>query len=76
VVNTDILLAEEYSYILVDPRVFKGVEGYSYGRVLSLAMEEERSDVVPSRIVNGGQMSILSEEVYTYTLVDPGSSRV
>ena len=34
--DIEILSGEEYSYVLVDPGVFKNIEGFSYGKVLVL----------------------------------------
>jgi hypothetical protein len=37
----EILPAEEFSYVLVDPGFFRNIEGFSYGKVLVLELEEE-----------------------------------
>ncbi len=39
--DIEILAGEEYSYVLVDPGVFKNKEGFSYGKVLVLDLEEK-----------------------------------
>jgi len=57
--NAEILPAEEYTYALMDPGVFQGVEGYSYGRVLVLALEDEGSNQVQVTLVRSGLGHIL-----------------
>jgi hypothetical protein len=44
--DVDILPAEGYSYVLVDPGVFKDIEELSFGKVLELELEEDGSDNV------------------------------
>jgi hypothetical protein len=39
--DIEILPAEEFSYVLVDPAVFRNIDGFSYGKVLVLELEEE-----------------------------------
>jgi hypothetical protein len=45
-VDIEILPAEEFSYVLVDPEVFRNIEGFSYGKVLMLDLEEGGVDNV------------------------------
>jgi hypothetical protein len=42
--DIEILSGEEYTYVLVDPGVFKNIEGFSYGKVLLLDLEEEGTE--------------------------------
>jgi hypothetical protein len=44
--DIEILPAEEFSYVLVDPGVFRNIEGFSYGKVLMVDLEEGGVDNV------------------------------
>ena len=61
--NAEILPAEEYTYALIDPGVFQGVEGYSYGRVLVLALEDEGSNQVQVTLVRSGSIEPFGEDI-------------
>ncbi len=39
--DIEILSGEKYSYVFVDPGVFKNIEWFSYGKVLVLELEDE-----------------------------------
>jgi hypothetical protein len=39
-----------YYVLLVDTGVFKGIEGFYYGRALALDLEEESSDLMKAEI--------------------------
>jgi hypothetical protein len=42
--DVDILPAEGFSYVLVDPGVFQDIDGFSIGKVLVLDLGEEDID--------------------------------
>lgn len=62
--NAEILPAEEYTYVLVDPGVFQDVDGYSYGRVLVLAVEDEGSDGVQVTLVKSGSVDPFGKDKF------------
>jgi hypothetical protein len=49
--DIEILPAEEISYVLVDPGVFRDIEGFSYGKVFILDLEEGGVDNVKVSLV-------------------------
>ncbi len=61
----EILPAEEFSYVFVDPGVFKNIEGCSYGKVLVLDLEEEGIENVKVNLVRTGIIDAFDEEIYT-----------
>jgi hypothetical protein len=54
-----ILSGEEYSYVLVNPGVFKNIEGFSYGKVLVLDLEDEGIENVKVSLVRSGVFDVL-----------------
>ena len=63
--DIEILPAEEFSYVLVDPGVFRNIEGFSYGKVLMLDLEEGGVDNVKVSLVRTGIFDAFDEEIYT-----------
>jgi hypothetical protein len=62
--DIEILPAEEFSYVLVDPGVFRCIQGFSYGRVLVLDFEEGGSDDVKVTLVRTGNFDTFEEELF------------
>jgi hypothetical protein len=61
----EILPAEESSYVLVDPGVFRYIEGFSYGRLLlMLDLEDGGSDDVKVTLVRTGIFDGFEEELF------------
>jgi hypothetical protein len=58
--DVDILPAEGFSYVLVDPGVFQDIEGFSYGKVLALETEENDTDNVTVSLVRTGIFDTLT----------------
>jgi hypothetical protein len=56
--DIEILSGEEYSYVLVDPVVFKNIEGFSYGKVLVLDLEDEGIENVKVSLVRSGVFDV------------------
>jgi hypothetical protein len=63
--DIEILPAEAFSYVLVDPGVFRNIEGFSYGKVLMLDLEEGGVDNVKVSLVRTGIFDTIDEEIYT-----------
>jgi hypothetical protein len=63
-VEIEVLPAEEYSYVLVDPEVFKDIEGFSYGKVLVLDLEEEGTENVKVSLVRSGIVDVFDMELF------------
>jgi hypothetical protein len=61
--DTDILPAEGFSYVLVDPGVFQDIEWFSYGKMLVLELEEEGIDNVKVSLVRTGIFDIFDDEI-------------
>jgi hypothetical protein len=51
--DIEILPEEEFSYVLVDPGVFRDIEGFSYGKILVLELEEEGIENVKVSLRSG-----------------------
>jgi hypothetical protein len=64
-VDIEILPADEFSYVLVDPGVFRDIEGFSYGKVLVLELEEEHMENVKVTLVRRGIFDAFEEELCT-----------
>jgi hypothetical protein len=61
--DIEILSGEEYSYVLVDPGVFKNIEGFSYGKVLVLDLEDEDMENVKVSLVRSGIFDVFDTEL-------------
>jgi hypothetical protein len=62
--DIEILPAEEFSYVLVDPGVFRNIEGFSHGKVLMLDLEEGGVENVKVSLVRTGIFDAFDEEIY------------
>jgi hypothetical protein len=63
--DIEILSGEEYSYVMVDPGVFKNIEGFSYGKVLVLELEDEGIENAKVSLVRTGIFDAFEEELFT-----------
>jgi hypothetical protein len=52
------------NYVLVDPGVFKNVEGFSYGKVFVLDLEEEGTENVKVGLVRSGVFDVFDTELF------------
>jgi hypothetical protein len=60
-----ILPAEDFSYVLVRPGVFQNIEGFSYGKVFWLDLDEGGVDNDKVSLVRTGIFDAFDEEIYT-----------
>jgi hypothetical protein len=60
------ILPAEFSYVLVDPGVFRNIEGFSYGKVLVLDLEEGGVDNVKVNLARTGIFDAFDEELFAY----------
>jgi hypothetical protein len=64
-VDIEVLPAEEFSNVLVEPGVFRNKEGFSYGKVLVLDLEEEGMENVKVSLVRTGIFDAFEEDICT-----------
>jgi hypothetical protein len=62
--DIEILSGEEYSYVLADPGAFKNIEGFSYGKVLVLDLEEEGTENAKVSLVRSGIFDVFDMELF------------
>ncbi len=62
--DIEILPAEEFSYVLVDPGDFRNIEGFSYEKVLVLDLEEGGDGDVKVTLVRTGIFDAFEEELF------------
>jgi hypothetical protein len=65
-----ILPTEGFTYVLVDPGVFRGIEGFSFGNVLVLELDEEGMNNVKVSLVRTGIFYIFDDEIIAELLRD------
>jgi hypothetical protein len=63
--DVDILPAEGFSYGLVDPGVFQDIDGFSYGKLSALELEEDGTDNVKVSLVRTGIFDTFDDEIFT-----------
>ncbi len=61
--DVDILPAEGFFYVLINPGFFQGIEEFSYGRILVLGLEGENVDIVKVCLMRTGIFDTFGDDM-------------